>query len=263
MQAATVRSKLCCISQVVLSLDPLHSHFESNTNSSPESWPYPQIKSTSDGLSCSWLISKCYHCMTARTRILLPSQKHHSQRLVFAESFWMPFWRLGDRPYWSLRRIWSEIAFPSKPCWWAPALPPLLAWNHLSLLQTCRQAVHLMPQAAVMNVQEWCATMQCHSEQFCNYLHCISLHICMLTMLWDANSNLPDKMKYLDELESNLQPHSFFYLLNKLQPESDWLLNSALTHTSSYIITCCVAASLTCYLLYIQHVSQHTRKHNH
>ena len=152
MQAAIVRSKLCWISQVVLWLNPPHSQFESHTSLSLGSWPYLQIESMSEGLSCTWLISKCYHCMTALTTILLPSQKHHSQRLVFVESFWTPFWHLGDRPYWSLRRIWSETAFPSKSCWWAPAMPPLLAWNHLSLLQTCRQAVHLMPQAAVMNV---------------------------------------------------------------------------------------------------------------
>ena len=155
--------------------------------------------------------------MIALTRIRLPSQKHHSQRLVFVELFWMPFWHLGDRPYWSLTCIWSETAFPSKPCWWAPAMPPLLAWNHLSLLQTCSQAVRLIPHAAVMNVQTWCATMQCHSEQFCSYLHCISLHICMLTILWDANSILPDKIKDRDELESNLQLHSFFYLLDNEQ----------------------------------------------
>ena len=39
----------------------------------------------------------------------------------------------------------------------------------------------------------------------------------MLTMLWDAKSNLPDKTEDLDELESNLQLHSFFYLLDNEQ----------------------------------------------
>ena len=38
----------------------------------------------------------------------------------------------------------------------------------------------------------------------------------MLTVLWDANSNLPDKTEDLDELESNLQLHSFFYLLDSV-----------------------------------------------
>lgn len=80
-------------------------------------WLYLQMKSMSEGLLRSYIIVKCYHCVIALTKILLLSQKHHSQHPSLEESFWMPFWHRGGHPYSSLMRIWSKIAFPSKSCW--------------------------------------------------------------------------------------------------------------------------------------------------
>ena len=117
-----------------------------------------QWKSTCEGLSCSWLISICYHCMIVLTRVLLLSRKHCFQHPLLEESLWMPFSHDGGHPCSSVMRIWSGTAFPSKPCGWAP-MPPWLAWKRLSLLQICKQAVHLMPDAAATNVQRCCATL--------------------------------------------------------------------------------------------------------